>query len=343
MNCERFAAIVDRFPHLRIGVVGDFFLDRYLDIDPAKTEMSIETGLPVHNVVRVRSQPGAAGTILNNLVALGIGTIYAVGFCGDDGEGYELRRELEARPGVNTDHFVTSPTRRTPVYCKPLVLEDGAPPRELNRFDSKNWTSTPGELQRELAVRVSTLAPQVDVLLLMDQVDLPETGVVTRLVSEAAHAALARAEGLIVLADSRRGLGDFPPLAFKMNAAELSRMTVAAVDDVAVVMTQTAALAARNNQPVFVTLAERGIVAGSPGRPPEHVHAHPVRGPIDIVGAGDSVTANLAAALAAGANVREAMELAMAAASLVIHQLGTTGTASVAELADVLGCTSSVH
>ena len=83
---------------------------------------------------------------------------------------------------------------------------------------------------------------------------------------------------------------------------------------------------------MFVTLAERGIVGACPANGPEHVPAHPVRGPIDIVGAGDAVTANLAAALAAGATRREAMELAMAAASLVIHQLGTTGTASIPQL-----------
>jgi bifunctional ADP-heptose synthase (sugar kinase/adenylyltransferase) len=65
------------------------------------------------------------------------------------------------------------------------------------------------------------------------------------------------------------------------------------------------------------------------------VPAHPVRGEIDIVGAGDSVTANLASSLAAGANHREAMELAMAAASIVIHQLGTTGTASISQLSDL--------
>ena len=59
--------------------------------------------MAVYNVVEVRSQPGAAGTILNNLVALGIGEIHAVGFCGDDGEGYELRRALAARAGVNLD------------------------------------------------------------------------------------------------------------------------------------------------------------------------------------------------------------------------------------------------
>jgi rfaE bifunctional protein kinase chain/domain len=340
MNPERFAAIVDRYPRLRIAVVGDFFLDRYLEIDPARTETSIETGLPAYNVVRVRSQPGAAGTILNNLVALGVGTIYAVGFCGDDGEGYELRRELNARPGVDTTHFLSAPERRTPVYCKPLVMDEGGPPRELNRFDSKNWTPTPAALQRELAARVAGLADQVDAVLLMDQVDLPETGVATGQVCASAHAALGRRPDLIVLADSRRGLAEFPPVAYKMNAAELARMTGKAAADAESVKGHVAGLAARTGQPVFVTMAEAGIVGAPPGRPPEHVASHPVRGPIDIVGAGDSVTANLAAALAAGGDHREAMELAMAAASLVIHQLGTTGTASVPELAKLLGAVS---
>ena len=79
-----------------------------------------------------------------------------------------------------------------------------------------------------------------------------------------------------------------------------------------------------------------GSSAPSPADDPEHVPAHPVRGPIDIVGAGDAVTANLAAALAAGAEAVEAMELAMVAASIVIHQLGTTGTAPIARIAEQL-------
>ena len=48
MSPTRFDEITARFATLRIGVVGDFSLDRYLDIDPTKTETSIETGLPVH-------------------------------------------------------------------------------------------------------------------------------------------------------------------------------------------------------------------------------------------------------------------------------------------------------
>src|SRR5438270_5686228 len=99
MTPKRLEEIAGRYSGLRVAVVGDFCLDRYLEIDPSRHETSIETGLPVHNVVRVRAQPGGAGTILNNLVALGVGRIVAVGFCGDDGEGFELRRGLAARPG----------------------------------------------------------------------------------------------------------------------------------------------------------------------------------------------------------------------------------------------------
>src|SRR5256714_13261505 len=104
MTAERFQSITEKYGALRIAIIGDFCLDRYLEIDPARAETSIETGLPVHNVVNVRAQPGAAGTILNNLVALGIGRIEPVGFCGDDGEGYELQRALANKPGVRLDY-----------------------------------------------------------------------------------------------------------------------------------------------------------------------------------------------------------------------------------------------
>ena len=337
MNAPRFIEITGRFAGLRIAVVGDFFLDRYLIIDPSRAEVSIETGLPVHNVVSVRSQPGAAGTIVNNLVALGIGEVHAVGFCGDDGEGYELRRELAAL-AVNLDDFLTVPTRRTPVYCKPLVVEDGRPPRELNRFDSKNWTETPAGLKQDLARRLGRLASQVDAVIVMDQVDRPETGVVTSLMGEAAHAVLREHGHLVLLADSRRGLRGYPPLGFTMNAAELARMTGTPESaDLPTIRARAAELARENQQPVFVTLAERGIIGVVTPDDPQHVPAFPVRGPIDVVGAGDSVTANLTCALAAGADVREAMEIAMAAASVVVHELGTTGTANIAQIAGVLG------
>ena len=339
MNSERFHTITSRYARLRIAVVGDFCLDRYLEIDPARVETSIETGLPVHNVARVRAQPGGAGTIVNNLVALGVGRIVPVGFCGDDGEGYELRRELGARKGVELDHFVTSPERRTFTYCKPLVIEAGREPVELSRLDSKNWTPTPAALVQQLADGLRQIAPEVDAIIVLEQVDQAETGVVTRgLLDVVAELAAARPD-LPILADSRRGLAGWPRLSFKMNAAELAailKSEAAGPLDLAMARKVASALARRHGRPVFVTLAEQGIIGAGADGSVEHVPALPLRGPIDIVGAGDAVTANLATALPSGASLREAIELAAIASSVVIHQLGTTGTAGIADLAALL-------
>lgn len=365
MTPSRFQSITEKYAKLRIGVIGDFCLDRYLEIDPRKTETSIETGLPVHNVTHVRSQPGGAGTIVNNLAALGIGAIYPLGFAGEDGEGYELTRALAAVPGVRNDYFIQTRERHTFTYCKPLILEPGKTPRELSRLDQKNWTPTPAALSARIAANLTALAAQVDALILLSQVDVPETGVLTASVLEAARKIAAAHPHKTILADSRLGLRDFPPVIFKMNAAELASLTGTdwrdapgqetrptssaiggdpvgrvpsrgAQDAIPNILQIAKQLAQKNGRPVFITLSERGIIGASPDGQAEHVPAHPVRGEIDIVGAGDAVTANLTAALAAGADLRESLELANTAASVVIHQLGTTGTASVNQLQQTL-------
>jgi rfaE bifunctional protein kinase chain/domain len=329
--------LAERYARLRLAVVGDFCLDRYLDIDPARQEYSLETGRIVHNVVRVRSQAGAAGTILNNLVALGVGEIHAVGFAGMDGEAFELRRALAALPGVRLDHFLDSEQVRTFTYCKPLVLHPDRPPEELERLDSKNWQPTPDELKDRLIHAVETLAPSMDAIVLMDQVDRAETGVITRRLRDAVGLIAGRRPDLLILADSRRGLRDFPPLTFKMNRTELRSLMGANHDlETAEVRQAAANLAQRNRQAVIVTMAELGLLGAAPDGAVTHVLALPARGPIDIVGAGDAVTANVTAALASGASLQEALTLANAAASVVIHQLGTTGTASLEQIQQLL-------
>ncbi|MBI3881311.1 MAG: carbohydrate kinase [Verrucomicrobia bacterium] len=337
MTPQRFQQIIARYASLRLAVVGDFCLDRYLEIDPARGEMSIETGLPVHNVVNVRAQPGAAGTILNNLVALGIGELVPVGFCGDDGEGFELRRALGALPGVEMEHFVTSAERRTFTYCKPLVLDPGQTPRELNRLDSKNWTPTPAAVEQRLAATVSDLAVTADAIIVMDQVDVAGTGTITGVMRETLRDVARDHPQLRIVADSRRGLKGWPPVTLKMNAAELGALTQHRGDlGAEEVKRLAAALAREHGRDVFVTMAAEGIVGADADGKVEHVRALPLRGPIDVVGAGDSVTANLAPALAAGATLREAIEMAIVASSIVVHQLGTTGTAGVKQIWELL-------
>lgn len=339
MSPERLQELTARYRRLRLVVAGDFCLDRYWDIDPALSETSLETGLPVYNVVRVRAEPGGAGTILNNLVALGVGTVHPIGFCGEDGEGWELRRALAARPGVVLDDFLTTADRHTFTYGKPLLHEPGRPPRELNRLDLKNWPPTPPALGKTLAASVERLGPTADALIVLEQVDHADTGVLTQPVREAvARLAETRPE-LPIVADSRRGLSHFPPVIFKMNRRELAALTGGEETNWPTPEAcgrTAAALARRNGRPVIVTLAEAGLLAAEPDGRLIHLPALPVRGPIDIVGAGDAVTANLTAALAAGAQLQEALELATLASSHVIHQLGVTGTATPQDLLRLL-------
>src|SRR5918912_452877 len=88
---SRFEELVAGFQDLRVAVVGDFFLDKYLLTDPGLSEVSIETGLEARQVVEIRRSPGAAGTVTNNLAALGVGQICAIGVIGEDGEGFDLK------------------------------------------------------------------------------------------------------------------------------------------------------------------------------------------------------------------------------------------------------------
>jgi len=332
MTPERFEAITRRFPSLTLGLLGDFCLDRYFDIDPERAEVSIETGLPVHNITGVRCLPGAAGTILNNLSALGTGSIRCVGLRGDDGEGFELQRAVQKRRGADPSGIVVASGRNTFTYTKPLLHRPGLPPEELSRLDLKNFTPTPPTGEAAVIEGIRRAADSTDAWIVLDQVDIPGTGVVTPAVLAEVGRLAARRPLLPIVADSRRGLRGWPAVDWKMNAAELGRLNGGPVDDLSALRDAAGRMARSNGRHVFITLAERGIVGAGPDGSTAHVPAHPVLGPIDVVGAGDSVSANLALALAAGASPPEAMEMAMAAAHCVIHQLGTTGTAGVDQI-----------
>ena len=155
LTTELIERILSTIPQRTVGVLGDLFLDRYLDIDPALNEPSVETGLTAYQVVRVRSYPGAAGTVINNLAALGVGRIYPIACIGDDGEGYELRQALKRLPAVERAASSPSPDRRTPTYTKPMRGNE-----ELNRLDIKNRTPTPDDVEDHVIELLDEAWPQ---------------------------------------------------------------------------------------------------------------------------------------------------------------------------------------
>lgn len=322
--------LLDRASRLRVGVLGDLFLDRYLDIDGALTEPSLETGLDAYQVVGVRSVPGAAGTVINNLVALGVGTIIPIAILGEDGEGFELGQALRALKTVRLEQVFTWPQRRTPTYTKPM-LHEGEIGRELNRLDIKNRTPLPGAAERQLLEALDGVWPNLDVLLVLDQVSEPDCGVVTTTLRDRLAELGEREPHRIVLADSRERIGLFRNVHLKPNARECR--TAVGASAAAPLDECIRELAERSHRPVFCTMGEEGMLIGTPGsKQVVRIPGFEVNEPTDTVGAGDSVSAALALALGTGADLQAAARLGNLAASITIRQLGTTGTASPAEL-----------
>jgi bifunctional ADP-heptose synthase (sugar kinase/adenylyltransferase) len=317
--------ILSRLPSLTIGVLGDLFLDRYLDIDASRTEPSVETGLDAYQVVRVRSYPGAAGTVINNLVALGVGQVLPIAVIGDDGEGHELRQALGRMPAVDQAGIISVRERRTPTYTKPMLAEAGAPPRELNRLDIKNRTPAGPVLEENVLSALDRFWPRLDALLVLDQVSEADCGVVTRRVREVVAEKGRGEANRFVLADSRERIGLFRHVAVKPNGRECQR----AMSGTGRIDEDASKLADVVGRPVFCTAGERGIVLAEPAeRRPIWIAAYPVTGPIDPVGAGDSTGAGIVCAMAAGATLAQAGAFGNLVASITIQQIGTTGTAT---------------
>jgi bifunctional ADP-heptose synthase (sugar kinase/adenylyltransferase) len=329
--------ILGRIPSLTIGVLGDLFLDRYLDIDAALTEPSIETGLDAYQIVRVRSYPGAAGTVINNLAALGVKKIYAISVVGNDGEGYELLQALAKQARVDSEwvYRMIGTDFRTPTYTKPMLHQAGRPPRELNRLDIKNLKSPRPPLDERVLQALEQTWPLLDALLVLDQVRHAECGVVTLQVRNRLAELGAAHPNKVILADSRERVGLFRSVWLKPNQSECVRAvadfgTASPTPEACV-----AELARRAGRPVFCTRGEKGMLLVDPRLASPQViavPAYPVSGPIDTVGAGDSSSAGIACALAAGATLPQAAAFGNLVASVTIQQLGTTGTATPEQL-----------
>lgn len=342
---DRLQTLLDQFSRQRIAVLGDFFLDKYLEIDSTLAEPSLETGRVAHQVVGVRRSPGAAGTVVNNLAALGAGTLRAVGAIGDDGEGYDLCQGLQ-RLGCDTQSLLRCPELLTPTYLKPCDAHVRGLAGEHSRYDTKNHRPTPESIVQRIVTEIERTVPEVDAVIVMDQVDQADCGVMTAAVRTRLADIAHRWPKVLFWADSRRFIRLYRNVMIKANQFEaVDRVNPAVGEEIPIEqLKRTLPQLQRDiGATVFVTCAERGILTTStvagPGAEAELVLVPAVRvaGPIDPTGAGDSATAGAVLALASGATPAEAALVANLVASVTVRQLGTTGTASPAAVHDALG------
>jgi rfaE bifunctional protein kinase chain/domain len=346
MDHSELNEILSAIKSMHICVFGDYFLDKYFLIDPQLQEISLETGLIANQVTEVRCSPGAAGTVVNNLAALGVGQIDAMGLIGTDGEGYSLKDEL-AKRNVNTDHLFCDHNRFTPTYMKPMyITSEGL--REGERLDIKNrqpltylWEDKIMDaLQRwldEVCSHDNKTIHYRAAVIIADQVEERNCGLITDRIREYLCDMALKHPEVLFFADSRCRIGEYHDIYLKPNKREADNALARVTNEGESVSPDITAsiFGAKCRSKVFLTSGEEGIYAFD-GRNTVHIPSIHVDEPTDICGAGDSATAGIVCALCAGRNMRMAAEMGNMCASITIKKIGTTGTASPSELMNIL-------
>jgi D-beta-D-heptose 7-phosphate kinase/D-beta-D-heptose 1-phosphate adenosyltransferase len=298
------------FGRLRVLVVGDIMLDRYIlgDVD----RISPEAPVPVLRHVQRYERPGGAANVAMNLAGLGC-KAYLAGFWGVDSEQAELEKLLQAA-GVDTLGVVSG---SLPTISKTRIVGRN---QQLLRLDIESRDAVPAIEEQRLTERAVELTAKVHAVVLSDYAK----GALTAALCERVIRA-ARSAGIPVLADPKTP--DFSKYSGATtvcpNLAELAAATGAASHRTGDLLAAGKELVAEHDfQFLTVTMSEKGIALisrdGSVFQSPARA-----REVFDVSGAGDTVIATLAAGLAAGLQMQTAVELANMAAGIVVGKVGT--------------------
>ena len=317
------AEILSALPRLSALVVGDICLDRWCTYEPSAAEPSRETGIPRTAVVSVEVTPGAGGTVANNLAALGVGRVAVLGAIGHDGHGDELSRALDQR-GVDSGLCVRSDQIQTFTYSKLINQSTGI--EDLSRIDFINVQPVPDEVERLVLDRLRQAIDAFDVILVSDQAETNQGGVVTPAMRDLLAGLAPHYPEKVILADSRTRIGQFRNLIVKPNRQEAEaacRSLLGRLDYAELRRLVQAPL-------MLVTHGSQGVLLVDSGGE-TWVRTVPVDHPVDICGAGDSFAAGAAVALRATRDPAVASRFGNRVAGITIMKKGT-GTASPAEI-----------
>lgn len=321
---ETLALLPSAFAGKTVLVLGDVMLDRF--VYGAVDRISPEAPVPVIAVERETAMLGGAGNVARNVVALG-GKAILIGVVGDDDPGHALA-EMIAEAGLDSA-LVTDEGRRTTEKTRYI---SGS--HQMLRADRED--RSPADADALLAAFASRL-PQADVVVLSDYAKGVLTPPVLRAAIDAARAAgkpvivdpksrdLARYDGATLVKPNRR------------EAAEATGVTGAG-DEAAAEAGQAILTAAPNLAAALVTRGAAGMTLTVRGEPAVHLPASALE-VFDVSGAGDTVAATLALALACGARPLDAARLANLAAGLVVAKLGT----DVVTAAELTRLTTGAH
>jgi D-beta-D-heptose 7-phosphate kinase/D-beta-D-heptose 1-phosphate adenosyltransferase len=311
LSRDRLVALLQAAASRRVAIIGDAMLDVYLRGEVER--ISPEAPVPVVRVTDRRYALGGAGNVAQNVRAVGA-ACDLVAAVGDDAGGKQLRSMLGAID-ANLDALVTV---QRPTTMKTRVV---ARSQQVVRVDEEEDADLEGDEVARVLQAVETAIRSADALVFEDY----NKGVIVPRVIDVAMQG-ARAKGIPIVVDPKyrnfflyRGATIFKP-----NRRELEDALGAEVD-----LEHPEALPATFErlgvEHLLLTLGDKGMALVSKGGVTKRVPTV-AREVYDVVGAGDTVTAYLALALAAGGTATEAAIIANFAAGV---EVGKAGAATV--------------
>jgi D-beta-D-heptose 7-phosphate kinase/D-beta-D-heptose 1-phosphate adenosyltransferase len=304
------SALLERARGRPVLVVGDLMLDHF--VIGRVERISPEAPVPVVRFDREEYRLGGAANVAHNVAALG-GRVEIVGLAGADDSGRRLLDDLRAA-GIDTASVLTDPARCTTRKLRLVTTRN----QQVARIDYEQDGDASGAMEERLVRALRPAASRAAVVLISDY----QKGVVTRAVARAAIEA-ARASGVPALVDPKVAHIDYyagaslvTPNHHEAEAVTLTR--VRSTDDA-----RTAAVRFRERtgcESVLITRGEHGMWLLAPDG--EHDLPAEAREVSDVTGAGDTVIAAIALALAGGGSLEIAARLANKAAGLAVSRFG---------------------
>ncbi len=312
MTPERCRELLEHFGEKRVLVVGDIYLDE--NVFGIVTGVSLEAPIPIFEVHERRCNPGAAGNAACNVAAMGAKT-YMVGVVGEDPNAGTVRKEFAIR-NVDTSGVVVDPSRPTNTYGKLRAGGFNIPMQEVLRTDTPAPKFISGAVEDAVIKNIRSRAPEVDAIMVGDQVSATITG---RIIEEIV--ACAKRHKLLTVADSRKRSGSFKGFDIVVpNDREAGiGAGIDVVDEASMRAAGKALLKSAKN--AFVTRGPEGITVFAENGDIIDVPIVPCD-VVDVTGAGDTVTAAVTLTVLSGGTLREAAEVGNAAAGVAVAQKG---------------------
>ena len=321
---NRASVLIAGMRRARVVVVGDLIADEF--ISGSVSRMSREAPVLILKYDRTVIVPGGAGNAAANVAALG-GKVDVVGLVGRDDEG---RRLLKALPrGSNVRGVTRAAGYSTPVKTRILAGGVHSAKQQVVRIDRIGAPVTDA-MRKRVQSALSKAARGADAIIVSDY----GSGVINAAMVRNALRRAGRRKP-IVLVDSRYAMLSFKGLtATTPNESEVEAQLGVTIGDDARALERAgrALLQKTRARAVLITRGSRGMALFAAGKPTERI---PIIGSdevADVTGAGDTVIAAFALALAAGASFTEAAHLANHAGGIVVMKRGTA-TVSRVELA----------